>query len=162
MRKRLAFGGLAAVLLVAASMSLAAANSSDTQSWEGRGVKIIRLVATPTEVTQLDLGKEGQSQGDQIVFADDLFRNGRKVGEDGVVCSLIRVEPSSAVYNCAGTLSLPSGQITFQGLTVLPPGSEPFVVAITGGTGAYRTARGEMEVQVVSQQEERYKLKLIL
>jgi hypothetical protein len=135
MPKALAFGGLAVVLIVAASMSLATA-SPNTPSRDGRAVKIIRLVATPTEVTQLDLGEQGQTQGDQIIFADDLFRDGRKVGEDGVVCSLIRVEPPSAVYQCAGTLSLPDGQITIQGLTALPPSSEPFDVAITGGTGA--------------------------
>lgn len=162
MRKRLAVAGAAALVLVAGSMSLATAESSDTASGDGRTVKIIRLVVQPVAVTQLDLGEEGASQGDQIIFADDLFRDGRKVGEDGIVCTLVRLQQPSAIYDCGGTASLPGGQITARGLVALPPGPEPFVIAITGGTGAYRTAHGELKVRVVSPDEEHYTLKLIL
>ena len=42
----------------------------------------------------------------------------------------------------AGTLVLPNGQITFQGIEE-PPG-EGATVAITGGTGRYRASRGEL------------------
>ena len=41
-----------------------------------------------------------------------------------------------------GTLSLPGGQITVQGLE--EPPSDGGTIAITGGTGAYRFAKGEM------------------
>lgn len=38
----------------------------------------------------------------------------------------------------------------------------PFNFAITGGTGAYRTAHGQIRINIVSTDEERYTLFLIL
>jgi hypothetical protein len=59
------------------------------------------------------------------------------------------------------TASLPQGQITVQGLIdFTDPG--PFTLAITGGTGAYRTARGEVEVTEESPEVDRIRFKLIL
>jgi hypothetical protein len=47
-------------------------------------------------------------------------------------------------FHCVGTLSLRRGQITLQGLIEVQGEDDtgPFVVAITGGTGAYRGAGG--------------------
>jgi hypothetical protein len=59
-------------------------------------------------------------------------------------------------------VSLPKGQITVQGL-VDRTGPVPIKLAITGGTGAYRTALGELETSGPNDQgDERLTLKLIL
>jgi hypothetical protein len=60
------------------------------------------------------------------------------------------------------TVSLPEGQLTVQGLaTLTETGNQPFTLAITGGTGAYRTARGQAQVTPVSQTEQHYTLTVI-
>jgi hypothetical protein len=65
---------------------------------------------------------------------------------------------------CLVTLLLPEGQITVQGVRTgsltqqLPP---PFVLAITGGTGAYKTAHGEVRIVDINATDSRLTLKLI-
>ncbi|HEU4389682.1 MAG TPA: hypothetical protein VFV34_17890 [Blastocatellia bacterium] len=56
----------------------------------------------------------------------------------------VRIDPTAPaaeqqIVQCTITVELRDGQITFQGLA---QGTESFF-AVTGGTGAYRTARGE-------------------
>lgn len=58
------------------------------------------------------------------------------------------------------TLSLLRGQITTQGLVSFTD-PQPPIVAITGGTGADRTAHGEMKIRT-GEAEDRLTLYLIL
>jgi hypothetical protein len=52
-----------------------------------------------------------------------------------------------ATFHCVATLSLADGQLTSQGLVTFTEAPEPrFRIAVTGGTGAYRTAHGEVAV----------------
>ena len=70
--------------------------------------------------------------------------------------------PQAQTDQCVATLSLPRGQITAQGL-VDRTGPVPITVAITGGTGAYRTAHGEVETSGPNDAgDEPLTLKLIL
>ena len=48
---------------------------------------------------------------------------------------------------------LPKGQITVQGLTTFTDGPSTFKLAITGGTGSYRTAHGVLIVDQTSEEE---------
>jgi hypothetical protein len=68
----------------------------------------------------------------------------------------------SATLQCVATLSLPKGQITVQGLPTFTEGPASFFLAITGGTGAYKTAHGQVKVVQVSDVESRLTLFLIL
>jgi hypothetical protein len=69
----------------------------------------------------------------------------------GVVCTVTHAMAPYDVltYNCVGTLSLRRGQITAQGLLEVQGEDDtgPWTVAITGGTGAYRGASGEIRVR---------------
>ena len=61
---------------------------------------------------------------------------------------IVRIDPAAPpeqqqIVQCVVTVQLADGQITFQGLA---QGTENFF-ALTGGTGAYRTARGEAFVR---------------
>jgi hypothetical protein len=88
----------------------------------------------------LDLGARGPSMGDQIVAHDVLLDSaGRQVGHNAVSC--IITDPSGgSEAECTATFALPRGQIATQFLNT-PPAVKTF--AVTGGTGAYKTARGE-------------------
>jgi hypothetical protein len=156
---------------VTASLLLSTQRNSPSVSAESpdekpahKDVQVIELVARVVEESDLDLDRNGElSQGDQYVFTNDLFRGGEKVGTDGGVCSAVRLDAGLLTDHCTATLSLPRGQITAQWLITLARGEErPIVAAITGGTGAYRTAHGELVAEAISEQEVRLTLKLIL
>jgi hypothetical protein len=90
----------------------------------------------------LDLGGHGLTKGDQIVENDRLLNaRGKHVGHDGLACTI--TDPSVPEAACQGTFVLRGGQITVQFLNS-PPAVK--VGAITGGTGRFRTARGQMRL----------------
>jgi len=100
------------------------------------------------------------SLGDRTVFSDDLFtsKGGKSLGIDGGVCTVVRITDAttaSGTLQCEVTFSLPEGQITTQELHTLTngnlTGTQPG--AITGGTGKYRNATGEVSVQFLSTTE---------
>jgi hypothetical protein len=98
--------------------------------------------------TQIDLGEPGLSPGDQQVLTEDLYRDGKRVGEAHIVCTIVRVTPDPAVTGqCVSTATLPGGQIASQGVVSSAQiETSPFVQAVTGGTGRYAGVRGELTV----------------
>jgi hypothetical protein len=85
-----------------------------------------------------DLGPAGPSAADVIVFHDTLLQHGRRVGDE--VGSCVLVDPAG-LANCTAVVRL--GQedtLTYAFVNAPPPRK---VVAITGGSGAYRTAHGD-------------------
>lgn len=92
----------------------------------------------------------------------------RKIGADGGVCSIARIAPDdgATTYHCVGTNSLPLGQITTQGLVTYAAGEdvrkEPYAFAITGGTGKYRAARGQVTIKDLSPEEFSLTFRIIL
>ena len=81
------------------------------------------------------------SVGDQDVFNAKFFVNSEQVGRDGGVCTLVEL-PS--IYHCVATNWFDRGQLTVQFIGDLSS-TAPGHFAITGGTGAYRGARGEVK-----------------
>ena len=94
----------------------------------------------------IDTGAPGPSIGDRLVFSAAIFdTNGQRIGRDGADCVIVRIDPTAPpaqqqVVQCMISVQLPDGQITVQGLA---QGTENYF-AVTGGTGAYRQARGEV------------------
>jgi len=80
------------------------------------------------------------SVGDQDVFNAKFFVRNKQVGRDGRVCTLVEL-PS--IYHCNATNWFNKGQLTVQFIGDFSS-TEPGHFAITGGTGAYRGARGEV------------------
>jgi hypothetical protein len=162
MRRRLFFGMCAIAAVTLASLPAASASPSAGRSSDDDDVDVIRVTAVDAQDTFLDLGEPGDSLGDQSVFSQDLFRKGEKVGTAGVVCTLVRLEPMvSATAQCVATAELPRGQITLQGLLTFTDGPSTFRIAITGGTGRYRTAHGVAIVEEVSETEDRITFRVI-
>lgn len=91
--------------------------------------------------TVVDVGTPGDSLGDVLAFGNPIFNanNTAQIGRDQGYCIRTNVGES---WECHWTVILDNGSLTVAG---------PFYddlrdsqLAITGGTGAYRNARGEM------------------
>jgi allene oxide cyclase len=106
----------------------------------GSGGKVIHVVEHATTDATTDTGDPGDTSGDILTFANDVFdaSDSTKVGTDQGYCIRITAPGS---YECNWTTFLEDGQITVEGPFFDTSDS---VVAITGGTGAYRNARGQM------------------
>ena len=134
------------LLLVALVPNLASGAGSDAAEQGGR---VIHLVELLQDVQLIEGGAPGPSLGDRLVFTSNLFDPaGNRVGRNGADCVVVRMEPSATpeeqqVVNCSVSVELADGQITFQGLAQGLDNS----FAVTGGTGAYRKARGEALVR---------------
>ena len=112
--------------------------------------------ATTDAVT--DLGDKGDSVGDLLTFANEIYdaKNEKKVGSDNGWC--IRTVAGKA-WECFWTLSLAKGQITVEG-PFLDAGDS--VLAVTGGTGTYSGARGEMALHARDAKGSEYDFKYTL
>lgn len=113
-------------------------------SHHGKGGKRIHVVERATTDTVVDVGPADDSLGDSLAFANEVFdkTNTDIVGSDQGSC--VRTVVGQA-WECSWTTFLSKGQITVQG-PFYDDGSDS-TVAITGGTGAYRNARGSMELR---------------
>jgi allene oxide cyclase-like protein len=148
--------------LVSAAVAVAALAVPGSAMANGhRHDRSFKLVAKQTEFQMLDLAPSG-SVGDQFVFADDLYRDGRWVGDDGGSCTITRFESYDEFdANCIDTLRLRGGQIALQGLVTFSDGGlDRSTVAITGGTGSYRGASGEVDIRAVSDTKDIYTVHL--
>jgi hypothetical protein len=114
------------------------ATAKDKPKGEGGSIHVIEH-ATSDAVTN---GSAGDAAGNVLTFANGVFdaADKTKVGSDQGYCVRIVV---GKTWECNWTTFLPGGQITVEG-----PFSDTgnTAVAITGGTGKYRNARGWMEL----------------
>jgi allene oxide cyclase len=132
---------VAAGVLVFAVMNASAEHGKSAVS-RAAGGNTITVVehATTDAVTN---GSASDSAGNILTFANEVFdaADAHKVGSDQGSC--VRTVVGEA-WECMWTTFLPAGQITVEGPFYDTRNS---VVAVTGGTGAYRNARGEMELR---------------
>ncbi len=127
-----------------------------TAGAQNEGAKRVQVINLTTKTAQESPEPTSFAVGTSFASSDDVFRGGRRVGVLGAVCSVVRIEPSplpagqeptSATVHCVASLQLAQGQLTLQGLVTFSEQAGPrFTVAITGGTGAFRTARGEATI----------------
>ena len=89
-----------------------------------------------------DVAPEGDSVGDTLGFANPVYDadNKEQVGTDNGSC--IRTAVGEA-WECIWTLTLCDGQITVEGPFY---DAKDSMLAITGGTDAYREVRGQMDL----------------
>lgn len=121
------------LVVLVGSVLLAACGSAPSKT-------TLKVVERATTDTVGDVAPEGDSVGDVLGFANEVYdeANQNKVGTDNGTC--VRTAAPGA-WECIWTLTLSDGQITVEG---------PFydtgdsTLAITGGTGAYVHVTGEM------------------
>jgi hypothetical protein len=103
--------------------------------------------------TDIDLGAPGLSVGNQQLFRDRLLRNGRQIGTSVGVAQIVALTATTLTAQVVATATLPAGQLTYQfTFTEILADGPPKVLhaAITGGTGGYRSARGECQARFIA------------
>ena len=130
------------VLVVADVASGKQPSPTKLNGHHGHNGTAITVIEHATTDTTTDTGATGDTVGDVLTFANDVFDagNAEKVGTDQGYC--IRVVAGSA-YECTWTTFLQGGQIVVAGPFY---DAKDSTLAITGGTGRYRNARGTMDL----------------
>jgi len=139
MGKRLGVAGtaIALVALAVGAISPAWGSSNDKH----------KQTTFTVEALTTEQSFEGTALGDQIVFTGQLLKGDTEVGHQAgvrTVTSVVRAEAQ-----CIATYVFRGGQITGQALIHLGDPT-PYAGAITGGSGKYEGAEGEVRVQPVS------------
>jgi hypothetical protein len=109
-------------------------------------------IASPMEIhviehaisdTVTDTGAAGDSSGDLLTFHNPIFdaSDSTRVGRDQGDC--IRIVPGRS-WECRFVTRLAGGSLTVEGPFFDTHNS---VLAVTGGTGVYRNARGAMTLK---------------
>ena len=112
----------------------------------------ITVIEHATTDTVTDTGAKGDTVGDVLTFANAVFdaANKKQVGTDQGFC--VRTQAGKS-WECWWTLSLADGQLTVEG-PFLDKGDS--VLAVTGGTGKYSTARGQMKLRARDEKGSEY------
>lgn len=105
-----------------------------------------------------DTGAKGDSVGDILTFANEIYDKDNKtlVGSDNGWC--VRTVVGQA-WECFWTVILKEGQITVEGPYYDTKDSS---LAVTGGTGEYKSARGEMKLHARDSKGSEYDFVYIL
>jgi hypothetical protein len=146
--------GVALAMAAVGAAATAQADPPDAAAAKLHG-KTIRLTeASPTlQPTFVDAGAPGPSAGDGAVIHDGLLReDGSPAGSFNQVCTLVALKgsPFASEFECVGSLTLGGDTITMQGPFV--PSAAEQSAAITGGTGRFATARGEVVLRAEADQ----------
>jgi hypothetical protein len=135
---------------VSPALGSSSQGAASTASGHTDNRQTIRVTAMFTEFDpNIDVGAPGFSLGDMVVFSGNLLRNGEQVGRIGVICTFVSTQNEARVEaQCPTTSILPGGQITTQGTIVNR--SLNFTLPITGGSGRYQGAGGQVVSRDVS------------
>jgi len=135
-------------LLVVLAAGIAAGAVIQAAAFGGTAAKIhkpvtVHVIEHAKTDTVIDTGKRGDTTGDLLTFHNPVFdrANAKQVGRDQGQCIRIAV---GASWECTWTTFLPGGHVTVEGPFFDTRNS---VLAITGGTGIYRNARGAMVLE---------------
>jgi hypothetical protein len=117
-----------------------AARSSSRVAHAASTVHVIEHAVTDTVVHS---GGRGDRTGNLLTFHNKVYNtaDATQVGADQGTCA--RIAPAEGSWECSWTTFLAGGQITVEGPYYDTKNS---VLAITGGTGVYRNARGQMNL----------------
>jgi hypothetical protein len=134
---------LVAVAAVAGSAAVANARQQGPQASPARSAQVFTVVERATTDTVVYVNKKAQDDviGNTLGFGNALYnaKNTKKIGRDQGFC--YRTNPGLS-WECTWTNILDDGRITVQG--VFPDSLNDSKLAITGGTRAYKQARGFM------------------
>jgi hypothetical protein len=158
----------ALVALLAGAPVAAAATDTDSAHAKG-GDRVITVIGHLAQQTRFPVNPAGPAaQGDRTVFRSILFDkyDKKEIGETNGTCTTTRADDGGA-EECVVTYNLPGGQLTVQGMyfgiltqgvpTIPPP---PFDNAITGGTGTFDRARGQVHAVTIGMGIRRFTIDL--
>ena len=134
---------LAVMLSLAGVVAISAASQAAEPSRDKARTLTFRVVFSPFSPIAANNERDPGSPfalGDELVFHDQLYASGKRVGDDLGSCVIAATSPQ-LLANCSLVIRLPEGNLTGQFVAIQGP--EPREIALTGGTGSYRTAGGE-------------------
>jgi hypothetical protein len=131
---------LAVTAALTAGAFLATTGSAESSGAHIRGVTVHVVEHADTD-TEVPTGGGNDVKGNILTFNNPVFdaADRKQVGHDEGFCT--RIAPKQGIWECLWTTFLKQGQIAVQGPFYDKHNS---VLSITGGTGAYRSNRGEM------------------
>jgi len=135
--------------MLIAGVVVAAALGAMTVGFAGGGGRVkeamtIRVVEHANTDKVIDVGKPGDSTGDILTWHNPVYdaTNDHQVGRDQGECT--RISPSHGLWECRWVTFLDAyGSITVEGSF---NDANNTVLAITGGTGMMKNARGSMKL----------------
>jgi len=140
------FTAKAAVVLTAAGLGLATPSATTASGAS------LHLVAHVTQGVVRGPGSSQQSLGATQIGSGNLTDSrGRVVGTFAFSCLTVRVHPGYVDEQCSSWGSLPGGQLLLGGKSRSNENRHTW--AVTGGTGAYRSARGEARLVDINDHE---------
>lgn len=136
-------------ILIASGLMVGGLVSSSPAAW-ARSSDDFTLTGKITDFDKEDRGEKGPSKGDELSLAYDLFDRGDKAGEGSGSCVLVEVDRDEHKFTayCRGLLDLEDGAITMAGkITEDDFQGDGVALPITGGTGDYKDAEGEVRFE---------------
>jgi hypothetical protein len=111
-----------------------AAPAATAEAATPKGATRLVVFGQEADFTIIDTAPTGDSPGDQILFSDTLLdQAGRRIGHDQARCTIMFGDD----VLCDATFVLDGkGQLTIQGVGL--------DLAVTGGTGRFKKARGQL------------------
>ena len=151
MRGLAMFAVVAAIMAYSLDGGVFAQDATPVTSSTGGTATLVVIDHAATEEV-IDLGEEGDSLGDLLAFGNAVYDAGNETEVGTNQGSCVRTVPGEA-WECMFTIILDEGQLIVAG-----PLSDagPSELAITGGTGVYSTARGQMRLEATSETESRF------
>ena len=121
------------------------------------------MVLTRNEHTvDVDEPPAGFSQGDESTTSSRLWNAaGQRVGHLDAAGTLTAVSGRSARLQFTFTATIRGGTLTATGVLIGSNATQGFDAAVTGGTGKYRGAEGEVHVQFTGPHSSRATFQLI-
>jgi hypothetical protein len=135
-----------AVTAALASAAIVAGTSSAHQVRAHAAGTTVHVIEHANTDKENPTGGKADVKGNILTFNNPVYNvaNTKKVGHDEGFCT--RIAPMQHIWECLWTTFLSTGQITVQGPYYDNRNS---VLSITGGTGAYRNARGQMKLNAL-------------
>jgi hypothetical protein len=163
------------VLAVAAAVSLAAFGVTSIASAAPAAsqpdittARTFTVLAHGTNFKMINVGGKGIGPGDYAVERWALRRGGAPAGRLNDQCTInFGQAPSHPTALCSFAFTLTGkGEITADGSVVFAPAPEgfrpvPFDLPVTGGTGRYQNARGQIHVKFLGVADASFTLHLI-
>jgi hypothetical protein len=149
----------AAASLAAVAVGVWAVDSANAGTPEKGRVEVLELKVQNDQYTAADLGPAGPSLGDMDVYSGTAIKDGHSVGRGGGSCQVIHVKGEELTSQCLITMEVEQGSLTMQSLWT--KGTASLDMAITGGTGVYRGARGIARFWDIATPNERVRLEIL-
>lgn len=135
-------GKYRAAVAAVAVCGLVLAVSLVSVSFAGPNVIRIHVIEHATTDTVVDLTANGDSSGDLLTFHNEVFDEDNQIVIGTSHGDCVRIEVGIS-WECRWVTTLEVGSLTVEGAFF---DASPSVLAITGGTGEFRGARGSMRL----------------